>query len=598
MSFAALSALGVAGLALLTGAAVVAMYLLRRTPRPQLVSSVAFWRRAAERSRPRSPLATRIPWLAMLLSLAIATLLVVELGDPRPGGAQPGTTVIVLAADRTMAATTALGRRRLDDAVAVAREAAQAGTVDGRVAVVRAGARNAVLAPVTRVAADVDRALAGLDADDGTADLTAAVALARAVVRGAGGGGRVVVVADRDEFALSPDVVPVAYAPVGEPGETVAVTSFDARRDPAALGEYHVRCEVRSYAERRAHGRVVVRDRGTVIAEQAVTLAPGEARELRARGFSSARAELTASLEDVALDGGRDALARDDRAFAAVAPVASTRVLLVTPGDRYLAGALDADPSVVLEVTDAAGLAARRAALRSYHVVVLDRVSPDGVDHPALFLVGASGSRAFRAGRSLAAPGVTAVASEHRVLAGLRLDQIRVATARALVADPGDRVLLRSGRDALALARDVGGSRAIALGFDTAGSDLARRVAFPLFVHNALVWLDRRERDFRAWQPPGEAIRAPGDVVVAPSGAARDVRGALYDTGRAGLYRAADRAVAVSAADASGAIAAAGTRHAAPGAPTGRASLALALAALVLLLLGAEWALTTRGWLR
>ena len=152
----------------------------------------------------------------------------------------------------------------------------------------------------------------------------------------------------------------MTLAPVGAPEETLAITAFDARRDPDAMGEYRLRCEVRSYSEHRARARLVVRDRDTVISEETLTLAPGEVKTHRAQGFSSAQGELSARLEDVLIDGGRDALARDDVAFAAVAPVVATRVLLVTPGDRYLASALAANPSVELETVDAAGLASRR----------------------------------------------------------------------------------------------------------------------------------------------------------------------------------------------------------------------------------------------
>lgn len=602
MSFAALSTAALVALALATAAAVVALYLLRRTPQRQTVSNVEFWRRAASRSRPRSLFATRIPWAAMLVSLAIALLLVCELGDPRAGAGLAGVTVIVLDADRTMAAVGASGRRRVDDAVAIARATAQASTVAGEVAIVRAGARPAILVPLTRRAADVDRALASVDADDDTADLDASIALARAIVRGAGASGRVVVVADRDDFARRSDTVPVALAPVGEAGETLAITAFDARRDPDAMGEYHLRCEVRSYAAHQARARLVVRDRDTVISEESLTLAPGEVKTHRAHGFSSAQGELTARLEDVAIDGGRDALARDDVAYAAVAPVVATRVLLVTPGNRYLAGALAANPSVELETVDAAGLAARRRDLSRYQVVVLDRVALDApLDHPAQLLVGAVDSRAVRVGAAVDAPRITAAAVEHRVLAGLRFEQVQVARARAIAPDADDRVLLRSGRDALAIARDRGGARMVALGFDIESTDLARRVAFPLFMHNALVWLDRREREYRAWQPPGEAIRASGSpaVVLTPSGAARDVRGALYDTGRAGLYHTADRAVAVSAADASGALASVEGHDAARAATApGRAPLTLVLAAVILALLCGEWFFTLRGRLQ
>lgn len=603
MTFAALSTAALVASALAAAAAVVTLYLLRRTPRAQVVSNVEFWRRAVERSRARALFATRVPWLALLLSLAIALLLVTELGDPRVGTGFSGTTVIVLAADRTMAARDDRGRRRLDDALALARATVLADTVTGQVAVVRAGLRSEVIVPLTHRAADAERALGSVEADDGAADLAAAVALGRAIVHATHGPGRVLVVADRDDFARPADpTVAVVLAPVGSPGETLAVTALDARRDPLALGEYLVRCEVRSYAARRARARLVIRDRDTVLSEQRVTPEPGEVITHRARGFSSAQGELSARLEDIDLEGGRDALAADDVAYATVPPVVATRVLLVTRGDRYLANALAANPSVELETVDPGGLEARRRTLGRYQVVVLDRIAPaPPLDHPALLLVGAVATRALRVGPEVAAPRVTAFAADHRVLAGLRFDQVQVSLARPLVPEADDRVLVRGGRDALVVARDRDGARTLALGFDTEHTDLVQRVAFPLFMHNALVWLDRREREFHSWQAPGEPIRASGSpaVVLTPSGAAREVRGALYDTARAGIYHTADRAIAVSAADEAGALsAAAGSRDTRRGAPPMRAPLSLVLAAAILGLLCVEWVLTQRGRLQ
>ena len=603
MNFAALSPAALLGAALAATLAVVALYLLRRTPRTQVVSNVEFWRRAVERSRPRALFATRVPWLALLVSLLIALSLVGEMGDPRVGSGFSGTTVIVLAADRTMTTRDERGRRRLDDALALARAPVLADTVSGQVAIVRAGLHPEVLVPLTHRAADADRALVGVEADDGTADLAAAVAVARGIVHGARTAGRVVVVADRDDFPRVADPqVSVVLAPVGAPAETVAITAFDARRDPLALGEYHVRCEVRSYSTHRARAHLVIRDRDTVISDERVTPAPGEVTVHRARGFSSAQAELSARLEDIDVEGGRDALAGDDVAYATVPPVVATRVLLVTRGNRYLASALAANPAVELEIVDDAGLAARRRTLSHYQVVVLDRVAPEPpLDHPALLLFGAVGSPALRVGAELRAPRVTAFAADHRVLAGLRFDQVQVVRARPLLPAADDRVLVRSGRDALAIARDRDGARVLALGFDTDSTDLVQRIAFPLFMHNALVWLDRREREFHSWQPPGEPIRASGSpaVVLTPAGAGREVRGALYDTARAGIYHTADRAIAVSAAEEAGSLAAAeGPRDVHRRARPGQTPVALVLAAAILLLLGAEWLFTLRGRLQ
>lgn len=603
MTFAALSTAAVVAAALAAAAAVVTLYLLRRTPRPQVVSNVEFWRRAVERSRPRSLFATRVPWLAMLVSLAIALLMVVEMGDPRSGAGVSGTTVIVLDADRTMGARDERGRRRLDDALALARETAQADTVSGQIAVVRAGPHPEVLVPLTRRAADAERALTAIEPDDSTADLSAAVAVARGIVRGAHATGRVIVLADRDDFDhASEPSVPVTLVPVGAPAETVAVAALDARRDPLSLGEYRVRCEVRSYSARRARAHLVLRDRNVVVSEEHLDLGPGEVRTHLAHGFSSAQAELTARLEDIDIEGGRDALASDDFAYAAVAPAVATRVLLVTRGDRYLADALEAHPSVALETIDPSALATRRDLSR-YHVVILDRVTPARpLDHPAQLLVGSTDARAVRLGAEVNNPRVTAFATDHRVLAGLRFDQVQIARARSLLPAADDRVLVRSGRDALMIARERDGARVVAMGFDTESTDLVQRVAFPLFLHNALVWLDRREREFHSWQPPGEPVRASGTpaVVLTPSGAARNVRGALYDTARAGIYHTADRAVAVSAADDAGSLAIApeGMRSARGVALPRRASLAVLIAAAVLALMCIEWIATQRGRLQ
>lgn len=600
MNFAALSTAGLVGALAATTALVVTLYLLRRTPRTQVVSNIEFWRRAAERSRPRSLLATRIPWLAMLLSLLVGLLLVVELADPRTGSGFSGTTVIVLDADRTMAARDEHGRRRLDEALALVREIVQSDTVTGRVAIIRAGVRNEVLVPLTHRSADADRGLRSTETDDGTADLDGAVSIARAIVTRSQATGRVVVLSDREDFARATvRSVPVTLVPIGNAAETIAITSLDARRDPNALGEYYARCEVRSYSAHAARVHLVLRDRDVTVSEETITLQPGEVHTHRAHGFSSAQAELTARLEDIEIAGGRDALATDDVTYAAIAPVVATHVLLVTSGNRYLQNALAANPSVQLETIAPDGLDARRSTLDHYHVIVLDRIAPTPpLAHPAQLYFGGSDGRVVRAGPELRDPRVTAFATDHRILAGLRFDQVGLSRAHAILPEADDRVLVRSGRNALAIARDRDGARTVALGFDTDGTDLVQRVAFPLFVHSTLVWLDHRERAFHSWQSPGDPIRAAGSpgLVLDPSGEGRAVQGALYDTTRAGIYHTADRAIAVSSADQAGSLVAAeGSRDLHHDTHRGKTPIALILAAALVALMAIEWFVTQRG---
>jgi hypothetical protein len=640
VSFAAMPAALLGALAALTAAVVLALYFLRPTPRVQPVSNVAFWLRAVQRARPKLLFSRQLPWLALLFTMLIALALVASMGDPRLGSGERGTTVVVLDADRTMAARDG-ARSRLDEALARLRELAQRETIAGQVAVVRAGIHARVLTGVTSRPSDVDRAVAGIQTDDGMADLRAAVVLAEAVLRRAGGNGRIVVLADRlserdipetvrvasraqsaeenpgaarwtppeATATTSPAVTPVAprlplvFVPVGRRGETVAITAFGARRDPLALGEYGVHCEVHAYTEHPAHARLVVRDRQVVISQEELTIEPGATVMHHAQGFSSEQGELSARLEDVRIEGGaRDALASDDVAFAAVEPLRPARVLLVSAGNVPLERVLAANPAVQLARMAPAELSARRGELERYDIVVLDRVAPAaGVAHPALLLFAPPDAPPVRSGRALSNPRVTAYASDHRVLAGVRFDQVWIGQARALSAAQDDRVLVRSGPDALVVARDRAGARTLALGFGTDQTDLVRRVAFPLMMHNALIWLGRREAAYQSYQRPGELVRAPlaRGVVLMPDGSAQEARGGmLYETSRAGIYHAGERALGVSAVDLAGALPA-GAQTTASAAPPGRRipPLGVILAAALLGLIALEWFLLHRGWL-
>jgi hypothetical protein len=384
---------------------------------------------------------------------------------------------------------------------------------------------------------------------------------------------------------------------VGAAGQSLAIVALGARRDPAALGEYGVYCEVRSFAQKTATGRLVVRDRDEVIAEEDLSLAPGERVAHRARGLSSDASEITARLEDVEVEGGADELASDDAGYAVIEPLARTRVLVVTAGNRYLEAVLRVNPSIDFERVEPAAYDRARAA--GFDVVVLDRVLPEGaVAHPGALLV-APPERpgAVRLGPEVRDARVTGALSSHPVLDEVDLAGVTVRAGRALVADPEDRVLFRAGRAALATARETAGARRVALGFDLGSTDLVRQPAFPLMMHNAVVWLANQESLALSARRPGEPIRAPGRVAIVelPSGETRETRGgAFFDTGASGIYRVGGRPFAVSGADLAGPLdvdPASATRELASWEPP----ISQVVALLLLALLATEWALLNRG---
>lgn len=591
----AMIAMGAAALA-----AVVTLYLLRRTPRPQVVSNVEFWLRAAQSAKPKWLASWKIPLLALLLSLLAALGMVMLIGDPRFGSGVRGTTVIVLDAGRTMDAVGVDGERRLDRGLLELRRWVERTTIAGEVAVVRAGMRPTVLLPVTDDAADLERALAGLELDDGPSDLPSAIQLADTILLEHGAlaaeVGQILVVTDRGvEVATR---APLVVLPVGAAADTVAITAFSARRVPEAVGEYAVRCEVTALTSRRATARVVVHDGDVTILDERIELAPHESVVLDAGGFSSARAELRAELRQIAIAGGEDGLASDDRAFAVVDALEATRVLLVSEGNRYLEAALAAHPGLDVEVIAPGGLAsATSEQLAGYHAVVLDRAGlPAGIAHGAVLAFAPRSGGELRVGAAVARPRISATLSSHPAMDGLRLDGARIERATPIVEAAGDQVLIRSGDHALAVARQLPRGRLVAFGFATADTDLVRGEAFPLLVHSALRWIaDRAERTPLPRRLGGTLVADSGQLVRGPDGELRELAsGVVPEVSRAGIWHVGERAIAFSGTDYAEPL----TAGATGGTFAARSTLpplAILVAAGLVLLLLLEWALLHRG---
>lgn len=599
MTFAALPAALVGALMALAAALVVAVYLLRRTPQQKLVSNIQFWLRAAESARPKWLASFRIPLLALLLSLIVGLLMVMLSGDPRFGDGVRGTTVIVLASGRTMGARAEGGERRIDRAVVEVRRWVERSTIEGDVAVIRAGMRPSVLMPLTERAGDLEQALADLTVDDGPADLESALAVADQLLLehlGAEGAslGHILLVTDT---AFEPATrAPTVILPVGTPVDTLAITSFAARRVPTAVGEYAARLEVANFSSREASVRVSVSDGEVPILDERIVLLPHERRALDAGGFSARRAELHASLEAVSIAGSMDGLSADDEAHAVVEALERTRILLVTDGDLYLEAALSAHPGLEVEVLNRAGLGAETpSSLAGYAALVLDQVGlPTGLSHPSVLMFGPPEGGPVTLRRELRNPRITAMLGSHPALEGVRFDGAHFTRARPIAEEPGDQVLLRAGDRALAIARSGSSSRLVVFSFDTEDTDLVRGEAFPLLVHHALRWVaDHGELTPLARRVGGALGSESGLTITDPAGNELAATSVPTVT-EAGIWDLGGRRIAFDATEharALGAGATGGTFASASLVPP----LGMILAAVLLVVMLLEWALLHRG---
>ncbi len=599
MSFAGLPlALVIAG-AVLTAGVVVTLYLLKSTPRAQPVSNIDFWIKAVEQAKPSWVFSTRVPLIAMLLTLLAALLLVVLAGDPHLQDERAITTVAVLDAGRTMSVVGADGKTRSEHAAQLLRDLATQSTRGGHFAVVRAGLAPSVLVPLTDSATAVESALDSHQPDHGPSDLDGAIALADQIIahRPTSDESRIVVITDHHPTSTSLQA-PLWIVPVGEAGETVAIVALGARRDPSALGEYGVYCEVRAFTKSAARARLVLRDHEVVLAEEEIELDPGESVVHRTRGFSSDVSEITAELENITIEEGQDALTLDDRAVAVVEPLVRTKVLVVTQGNRFLEAVLRVNPSVEFSSVAPLEYDPVRAAA-AYDVVILDHILPGGqLRHPGLLLIAPPERRdELRLGPRIRDAEVTATLSTHPVLDAVELEGVHFRTSQVLLPDPTDRPLFRSQRNVLATARETNGQRRIVFGFDLRNTDLVESPAFPLLMHNAVVWLANQQQLARSSRHPGEPLRFGGQRrrIELPGGGRRDGRGgSFFGTSVAGLYRVEDHPYAVSAVDFAGPLPAP-SQAARAETIVSDSPIGLWIALSLLALLIVEWFLLHRG---
>jgi hypothetical protein len=455
------------------------------------------------------------------------------------------------------------------------------------VAIIRAGVDPSVLLPLTNDAADRLSAVQDFELDDGPADLAAALRLADRVALAAGDYGQILVVTDRD-----PEVdtnTPQVLLPVGMPADTVAITSFAARRVPDAGGEYAVRCEVAAFTSRESRARLTIVDGDVPLLDRPISLQPNQRLVVEADGFSNERAQLRATLTEIDITGHRDALASDDDAFAVVEPLEPLRVLLVSAGNTFLEGALALHPGLSVDAAEPSVLASGSAALAGFDALVLDGLAlPATVSHPAVLTFAAPSSE-----EPLRRPRITASMASHPALGGARLSATRIDSATPLP-DRGAQVLLRAGRHALATARDDGAARSVSYGFALTDSDVVQTEAFPLMLHHGIAWVAREGSAVPLPSRLGTAVVATGDdVLLAPTGEAVP-SGELPRVAWAGFYQLGERPVAVSATEHAKLLptgGSGGTFAVTRSLPPLATVLAIVLALLMLL----EWTLIHRG---
>ena len=483
-----------------------ALYLLDRSRRRQIVSTLRFWVSAeqptvvARRRRIQQP-------LSLLLQLASMALLLLAMAQLRFGtrASAPRDHVLILETSAWMSAASAppggrsSGRTLMDMARDRARAYVRAVPPRDRVMLVRA---DALTTPATAFEPDhrkLAEAIAASQPGATALNLEQALAFARQIQAQSGrragevvfvGTGRV---ADREPGKLG--LRNLRFLSVPDAVENCGLRRIGVRRSGAASELWEIYVSVRNYGA-APRAPMLVLSFGpspdgpgqSLVGSQRFAIPPGKDREATFRFRSRAAGFLQAQLLP------HDAFPADDRAVLELPPLAALHVNVYSPQPDLLRPVLAANPQVVAAFHSpseySAGTAGSLVILDRFHPPALPRADSIWIDPP-------DGGSPIPVRAHVADVPFAHWLADHPLGTGLRTKDFHLDSASVFEAAPGDLKIGEVEAGPVIVARP-GKPKIVVLGFHPALSSMRYELATPLLFANLLRWI--APEIFRRWE--------------------------------------------------------------------------------------------------
>lgn len=461
---------------------VILFYLLKRKRTVQLVSSTLLWQKFLAETQANAPFQKlRHHWL-LLLQILLLTLVILALARPYfARKTQPGRLrVVILDASASMQATDETPSR-----FEKARQEALS-WVDGlqdtdQMLVLQAGAVTEVKQSGTREKASLRRAIQSCAVTDSGTHLREALKLAETLTRdqpsaeihlfsdGAA--------ADLNDFESKN--LPLIYHQIGHRAENVGIISLDIRTNPENAAQRAVFASVANYGSNRQPVQLEVTLQGRLVETRPLILGPRE---------TSPQVFLVGQTNDAVLAvrlNAKDDLAVDNEASMVSLMPQPAKTLLITRGNRFLEKALRSAPNVQLEIVPDL-----RDPNPVADLVVLDDVSPSAWPNLPTLALHTVNSNWFGQWSKSEAPAIVDWKNNHPLLRFVGFENVQIAETLAVKNPPWGIALVDSTQTPLILAGELQKKRLVWVGFDVLQSTWPLRISFPIFIANAVEWLN------------------------------------------------------------------------------------------------------------
>jgi Ca-activated chloride channel family protein len=528
--------------------AVVVFYLLKRKRVTRVVPSTLLWQRFLAENQASAPLQRlRHNWL-LLLQLLLLLLLVLALGRPYfAGKAGVGKLqVVVLDASASMQATDE-SPSRFEKArkEALALVDSLASSRGGQMIVLVAGGNAEVRQSATSEKAALRRALEGAAVTDSPTRLAEALRVAETLIRDTPDGeihlfsdGAIPELAEFETRDLR-----LVYHRVGQRAQNAGIVAFDVKSNPENPEQRALFISVVNHDSNPVETRLELSFEGQLVETKAVTLPATNTTPVVFLAAQARDGVFTARLTTP------DDLMADNQASVVSLLPQPVRILLVTRGNRFLEKALSAaGANVELALATDHGLNEDGR----YDLVVLDDVVPSEWPTGNLLAVHVARTNWFEGDvGQLEGPPIVNWRNTHPLLRFVSFDNVQVASALSVRAPDWGMSLVDAPQSPLVVAGEMGRQRLVWLAFDTLESTWPLRISFPIFIANAVDWLNPATARAEQFQvKAGDAFRFPlsvpvtEGVVTGPDGQSTSVpvspqasEFTWNDTVRQGVYR-------------------------------------------------------------
>ena len=278
---------------------------------------------------------------------------------------------------------------------------------------------------------------------------------------------------------LSNKNLPLIYHRVGTERDNAGIVRLDARANPENAAQRAIFASIANYSTNATKLDVEL-------------LFDGQLVETRPLDIGGTNTELIIFTAAQTHDGvftvrlaAPDLLAADNQASIVSFMPMPVKVLLVSKGNRFLEkaikGAANVQLSTAPQLTDSA---------EAFGLVVLDDIMPVVWPRANTLAIHTASTNWFAGWDTAKAPPIVDWKSAHPLLRFVNFDNVQVAESLAVKPPPWGITLVESPQTPLIIAGELNRQRIVWVGFDPLQSTWPLRISFPIFMANAVDWLN------------------------------------------------------------------------------------------------------------